>query len=131
MAYYKDLRNKYQFFITTRDAVKFYNYISNEKLSIAYFKNMDYEYFVKDGEVLLCGWSNEEFEKEGDEWHWIYAGEDEEKNMSIQEIMELDRELLKSEHKELPIKILMICDKKDSKHLEQIRECPYLYFVSL
>lgn len=49
MPYYKDLKNKYQFFITSKDIVKIYNHIAKEQLPIGYFKNNDFEYFVKDG----------------------------------------------------------------------------------
>ena len=131
MPYYRDLKNKYQFFITSRDVVKFYNHIVNKKLPIEYFKNGDYEYFVKEGIVLLSGWSNDEFEEVNGEWCCNYDDEDEDKKMSTQEIIESDREILKSEHKNLPAKILMIYNKKDSERIEQIKECPHLYFVSL
>ena len=131
MPYYKDLRKKYEFFITSGDAVKFYNYITNENLPIEYFINEDYEYFVKDEEVLLCGWSKEEFEKEGEDWCCIYAGNDEDKSMSVQEIIELDRERLRPEHKGLPVKILMLYSKKELEKLEQIKESRLFYCVSL
>lgn len=131
MPYYKDLRKKYVFLITSRDTVKFYNYITNENLPIEYFINEDYEYFVKDEEVLLCGWSKEEFEKEGEEWSCIYAGNDKDRSMSTQEIIELDRVMLRPEHKDLPVKILVLCNKKELEKLEQMKECPYFYVVSL
>ena len=131
MPYYKDMRKKYEFFITSRDAVKFYNYITNENLSIEYFINEEYEYFVKDDAVLLCGWSKEEFEKEGEDWCCIYAGNDEDKSMSVQEIIELDHERLRPEHKGLPVKILMIYNKKELEKLEQMKESQLFYCISL
>lgn len=131
MPYYKDFKRKYQFFITSKDVVKFYNYVANQELPIEYLKNGEYEYFVKDGLVLLSGWSNFEFEKENDEWCINYEEDDEDKKMSTQEIIEIDREMLKSEHKELPIKILFLCNKKESEKLEQIRECSHFYCVEL
>ena len=131
MPYYKDSRIKYEFFITSRDTVKFYNYITNESLAIEYFINEDYEYFVKDEAVLLCGWSKEEFEKEDEDWCCIYAGNDEDKSMSVQEIIELDHERLRPEHKGLPVKILMIYNKKELEKLEQMKESQLFYCVSL
>lgn len=131
MPYYRDLKKKYEFFITSGEVVKFYNYIANEKLSIKYFQNEDYEYFVKDGEVLLCGWTGFDFRKKNDEWIWNLDKEVEENNMSILEILELDREMLKPEHRDLPEKIIMLYDKKKPKKMERIKECPYFYFVSL
>ena len=131
MPYYKDLKNKYQFFLTSRDVVKFYNYIVNEKLAIEYIKSEDYEYFVKDGLVLLSGWSNYDFEEDNDGWNCLFAEDDEDKKMSIQEIIEFDREILKPEHKNMPAKILMLCSRKETEKLEQIRECPHVYGVEL
>lgn len=131
MPYYKDLKNKYQFFITSRDVVKFYNYIANEKLFIEYIKNEDYEYFVKGGMVLLSGWSNFDFEKDDDGWSCIFSEDDEDKKMSAQEIIEYDRAMLKNEHKDMPAKILMLCNKKETEKLEQISECPHFYGVEL
>ena len=39
MPYYRDFKNKYQFFITSRDVVKIYNRIVREQLPIEYIKN--------------------------------------------------------------------------------------------
>lgn len=131
MPYYKDLKNKYQFFITSRDVVKFYNYIASKKLSIEYIKNEDYEYFVQDGVVLLSGWSNFDFEKDDDGWRYTFSEDDEDKSMSTQEIIAYDREMLKAEHKDMPVKILMLCSKKETEKLEFLKECPHLYVVEL
>ena len=71
MPYYKDFKIKYQFFITSRDVVKIYNRIVREQLPIEYIKNNDFEYFVKDGQVLLCGWSYDGFEQVDGEWFFV------------------------------------------------------------
>ena len=39
MPYYKDFKNKYQFFITSRDVAKIYNRTVREHLPIEYIKN--------------------------------------------------------------------------------------------
>lgn len=41
MPYYIDLKRKYEFFITSSEAVKVYNHITREKLPMKYFKNED------------------------------------------------------------------------------------------
>lgn len=51
--------------------------------------------------------------------------------MSVQEIIELDRERLRPEHKGLPVKILMLYSKKELEKLEQIKESRLFYCVSL
>ena len=129
MPYYTDLKNKYELFITIRDVVKIYNYIAREKLPIEYYKNADMEYFVKDGEVLLCGWSDMELEKDGDEYFFLLDAETDGR-ISVQEIRESDGALLKPEHQDLPIKIVMMYDDAtDNGKLELARESLDFYCI--
>lgn len=123
MPYYIDLKRKYEFFITSSEAVKVYNHITREKLPMKYFKNEDFEYFVKDEEALICGWSHCDFERKNDEWYFFFDG-DEDRAMSTNEIIELDSEQLLPEHQGLPVKILMICEEGDAERMEKIKECP-------
>ena len=127
MPYYKDFKNKYSFFITSADAVKIYNRIATENLPIEYFKSNDLEYFVKDGQVLLCGWGYDGFEQVDGEWYFVL---DEEGNtkMTMKETLENEMVLLKPEHKCLPAKFLFFYkDVTDSEKFEQANQCPYLH----
>lgn len=130
MPYYIDLKRKYEFFITTREVVKVYNHIAREKLPMKYYKNEDLEYFVKEGEVLLCGWGLCDFERKNDEWYFFFDG-DEEEAMSTHEVIELDSEQLLPEHKGLPVKILMMCEEADVERMEEIKECPHFHCFSM
>ena len=129
MPYYKDFKIKYQFFITSRDVVKIYNRIVREQLTIEYIKNNDFEYFVKDGQVLLCGWGYDGFEQVDGEWFFVLDGECNTK-MTMKETLENDADLLKPEHKCLPAKFLFFYnDITDAEKFEQAKECPYLHCV--
>lgn len=129
MPYYKDFKNKYRFFITSRDVVKIYNRIVREQLPIEYIKNNDFEYFVKDGQVLLCGWGYDGFEQIDDEWFFILDGECSTK-MTMKETLENEADLLKPEHKCLPAKFLVFYnDITDAEKFEQAKECPYFHCV--
>ena len=129
MPYYKDLKNKYQFFITSRDVVKIYNRIVREQLPIEYIKNNDFEYFVKDGQVLLCGWGYDGFEQVDGEWFFVLDSECNTK-MTMTETLDNEKDLLKSEHKCLPAKFLIFYnDITDAEKFEQAKECPYFHCV--
>lgn len=129
MPYYKDFRIKYQFFITSWDIVLFYNRIIKEQLPIVYIKNNDFEYFVKDGQVLLCGWRNEKIEKIDNDWFFVFEGKCN-INMSMKEVLEDEINLLKPEHKELPAKFLIFYnDITDAEKFEKAKECPYFYCI--
>lgn len=131
MPYYKDFKNKYTFFITSRDAVKFYNRIARENLPIEYIQNNNFEYFVKDEQVLLCNWDYDGFEQVDGVWFFVFDGKCSTK-MSMEEIIENERDLLKPEHKNLPVKFLFFYqDITDAEKFEQAKECPYLYCVFL
>ena len=129
MPYYKDFKIKYQFFITSGDVVKIYNRIVREQLPIEYIKNNDFEYFVKDGQVLLCGWGYDGFEQVDGEWFFVLDGECNTK-MTMKETLENDADLLKPEHKCLPAKFLVFYnDITDAEKFEQAKECPYFHCV--
>ena len=129
MPYYKDFKIKYQFFITSRDVVKIYNRIVREQLPIEYIKNNDFEYFVKDGQVLLCGWGYDGFEQVDGEWFFVLDGECNTK-MTMKETLENDADLLKPEHKCLPAKFLVFYnDITDAVKFEQAKACPYFHCV--
>ncbi len=128
--YYKDFKRKYEFFITASDTVRLYNRIVLEHLPIEYVKHKDFEYFIKDGQVLLCGWANESFKQIEDEWFFILDNECDTTQLSMEEAISDDRELLKPEHKELPAKFLLCYDDiGDGEKFEQAKECPYFHCV--
>ena len=127
MPYYKDFRIKYQFFITSSDIVKIYNYIVRARLPIKYFINDGFEYFLKDGQVLLCGWSDVGFEQVDDAWYFVFEGECK-TSMPMKEVMENELERLSPEHKCLPAKFLIFYnDITDAEKWEQAKNCPYFY----
>ena len=129
MPYYKDFRNKYQFFITSRDIVKIYNRIVREKLPIEYIKNNDFEYFIKDNQVLLCGWGYDGFEQVNGEWFFVLDGECNTK-MSMEEAIGNEKDLLKPEHMCLPAKFLIFYnDITEAGKFEQAKRCPYFHCV--
>jgi len=129
MPYYKDLKTKYEFFITSRDVVKIYNRIVREKLAIEYVKNNEYEYFVKDSHVLLCGWGYDGFEQVDGEWFFILDGEEDNK-MAMKEALGYEIEMLKPEHRQLSARFLVSYDDiTDAEKFEQARECPYFHCI--
>lgn len=129
MPYYKDFKTKYQFFITSKDVVKMYNRLVQEQLSVEYFKNNDYEYFVKDGQVLVCGCGYEGCEQIDGEWFSVFDGESN-SQMTMKERMEYEIEQVRPEHKCLPAKFLAFYDDiTDAKEFEKTKECPYFYCV--
>ena len=87
------------------------------------------EYFVKDGQVLLCGWGYEGFEQVDGEWFFILDGECDTK-MPMEETIGNEKNLLKTEHKCLPAKFLIFYnDITDAEKFEQAKECPYFHCV--
>ncbi|MBE7064555.1 MAG: hypothetical protein E7384_01910 [Ruminococcaceae bacterium] len=127
MPYYKNLKVKYCLFLTSRNVVRFYNYIVRKKLSIEYVKHNELEYFVKDGEVLLCGWSFDMFEETDGEWYFDLGDET---KQSIQESLQIDTEFLKPEHQSMSAKYLLFYDDiTDAERFEKAKECPYFYCV--
>lgn len=131
MPYYKDFKVKYEFFITSSDIVQIYNRIVQENLSVEYIKNGDYEYFIKDGQVLLCGWGNEDYAQTDNEW--VFNLEDHYGNTTTQTMEQAlaeEKVLLKPEHKDLPVKFLIFYnDITDAEKFEKAKECPYFYCI--
>ena len=108
--------------------VRLYNYIVQKQLPFEYVKQNDYEYFIKDGEVLLCGWSDYAFEETEGNWYFILDGEDGEMKELVQDTINYDKNLLKPEHQSLPAKYLMFYDDiTDAELFEKAKECPYFY----
>ena len=129
MPYYKDFKTKYDFFITSKDIVKMYNRLVQEQLSVECFKNNDYEYFVKDGQVLVCGCGYEGCKQIDGEWYSVFDDECNSR-MTMKERMEYEIEQVRPEHKCLPAKFLVFYDNvKDMKIFEKAKECPYFYCV--
>ena len=109
--------------------MKIYNRTAKEQLPIEYIKNNDFEYFVKDGQVLLCGWGYEGFEQVDGEWFFILDSECDTK-MPMEETIGNEKNLLKTEHKCLPAKFLIFYnDITDAEKFEQAKECPYFHCV--
>jgi len=126
MPYYKDFKKKYRFFITADDIVLLYNRIVKERLPIEYVKNEDYEYFIKDGQVLLTVCGHEAFKHADGEW--VFVMEDERETITMEKAMSEEKELLKPEHRSLPAKFLIFYnDITDAEKFEQAKACPYLY----
>ena len=129
MPYYKDLKKKYHLFITMDIEVRIYNHIIREQLPIQYFRNDKSEYYMKEGQILLCGWSNEKIEQVGEEWYSFITDEDD-NPMAIKDLLELERELLEPIHKDLQAKYLVFYDKiTDANEFEKAKKCPYFYCV--
>jgi len=129
MPYYKDFGIKYEFFITSKDIVQIYNRIVREHLPIEYIKNNDFEYFVKENQVLLCGWGYDGFEQVDGEWFFVLDNECDNK-MTMKEVLENEMDLLKPEHRCLPAKFLIFYnDITDAEKVEQAKECPYFHCV--
>lgn len=130
MPYYQDLGIRYKLFLTSTDQVRPYNRIVRERLPITYFVRDGLEYFVKDDQVLICGWGCESFEQEGDQWYCVVDGEDTTR-MPIKEILANELERVKPEHKSLNGKILIFySDVTDAEEFEEMKSCPYFYCVA-
>ena len=128
MPYYKDTKNKYDFFLTSSDVVKIYNRMARGQMPIEYVKNNDFEYFIKDGQVLLLGWGFDGFEQIEDDWFFAMDGVD--IKIAMNEILDDDTEKLKPEHRDLPVKFLIFYnDITDAEKFEQAKECPYFHCV--
>ncbi|MBR4116697.1 MAG: hypothetical protein IKK65_01260 [Clostridia bacterium] len=129
MPYYKDFKVKYSFLITARDKVKLYNRIVKEKLPIEHVKYNDFEYFLKDNQVLLCDWTNEDFDLVNNEW--VFHLDDDHGDTytkTMEDALAEEREILNPEHKHLPIKFLFFySDITDAEKFEKAKECPYFY----
>ena len=127
--YYKDLGAKYEFFVSSRDIVKLYNRTVREKLPIQYFNHEGFEYFVKDGQVLLCGWGGVSFDEGMGEWIFI-LGEEKYTTMPMKEVLENEVALIKPEHRSLPAKFLVFYnDITDRAKFDYATLCPYFYCV--
>ncbi len=127
--YYKDFKIKYQFFLTSRIQVRLYNAIVRAQLPIKYFRNNDFEYFIKDGQILLCDWSLDTFELVDGEWCFI-LDDDEKTVLKMQDILGEEIQLLNSEHRDLPAKfILFYNDVTDAERFEKAKECPYFHCI--
>ena len=130
MPYYKDFKIKYRFLITSSDVVKMYNYITRKQLPIEYVRHNDFEYFVKDGEVLLCGQSNDGFDETEGKWYFVFEDEYGEKKELIEDTLNDDKNLLKPEHQSLPAGYLIFYDDiTDAERFEKAKECPYFHCV--
>ncbi len=131
MPYYKDFKVKYCLFLTSRDVVKLYNRIVKERLPIEYVNYNDFEYFVKDNQVLLCDWGNEDFEQIDDEWVFSLDDDSGDKTTKVmEEALTEEKALLKPEHQNLPAKFLLFYnDITDAEEFEKAKECPYFYTV--
>ena len=126
MPYYKDLKYKYQFFITSRAVVKIYNRIVTEKLPVQYVRNNDYEYFIKESQVLLCE-VYDDFILQDSEYFFVV---DDQPICKISEALEDEIAQLKPEHQNLPAKFLIVYDDVvDSEKFEQAKECPYFQCI--
>ena len=98
MPYYKDLKVKYHFFITSGNVVTLYNRMKKNDLHISYCRNEKFEYFIKDDTVLLCDWSHTNFEKENGDWYFIAEHTDSEyEGWLLRDILEEERKNLKIE----------------------------------
>ena len=104
MPYYRDLRVRYRCFITSSDVVQLYNRMVNEHLPITYMREQDFEYFIRDGLVLLCGWGEDDFVQADGEWQFVLDGDD---GVSMEETLQGERAMLKPEHRDLPAKFLI------------------------
>lgn len=131
MPYYRDFKVKYSLFLTSRDVVKLYNRIVKEQLPIEYVNYNDFEYFVKDNQVLLCDWGNEDFEQIDDEWVFSLDDDSGDKTTKVmEEALTEEKALLKPEHQNLPAKFLLFYnDITDAEEFEKAKECPYFYTV--
>ena len=130
MPYYKDIKKKYRLLITSSGIVQLYNRIVLEKLPIEYINYNDYEYFIQNGQVFLCGWSNENYKQIDDEWFFILDNECNTTKITMEEAISDEKELLKLDHKCLPAKFLIFySDITDAEKFEQAKECPYFHCV--
>ncbi len=131
MPYYKDFKKNYRFFITSNDVVKLYNRIKTENLPIEYYCNNNFEYFVKDNQVLICDWSHEKFEEFEGQWYFdieCESGDVSSRLMSDVLLEEVENVL--PEHKELLAKFVMFYSKAtDAEIFEEAKRCPYFYCV--
>lgn len=130
MAYRKDLKKRYHPFITTLETVKFYNLIKEQGLPYTYVANGDFEYFIKDGTVLLPGLDSEMFEERDGEWYYNGEDEDEEseesdKRTTVADILVKEGESVREEHKGLPLKFLLFYPLKNDENAKMLANCPY------
>lgn len=125
MPYYRDLRVRYRCFITSSDVVQLYNRMVNEHLPITYMREQDFEYFIRDGLVLLCGWGENNFVQADGEWQFVLDGDD---GVSMEETLQGERAMLKPEHRDLPAKFLIFYGEiTDAEKYEHAKACPYFY----
>ncbi len=128
--YYKKFKKKYMTLVTSTDAVKLYNRMVTENLPMEHFVSGDYEYFVKDGVVLICGWTYTEVETADGEWIFNVEYESEDyKKLIVKDVIDEETANLKDEHKLLPVKIINAYGESDEAKTERLKECPYLYPV--
>ena len=127
MPYYRNLKVRYRCFITSSEVVRLYNRMVNEDLPIAYVREQDIEYFIRDGLVLLCGWGENDFVQVNGEWQFVLDGDG---GASMEEILQGERAMLKPEHRDLPAKFLIFYGNiTDEEKYEQAKACPYFYCV--
>ncbi len=129
MPYYKNLKKKYCCFLTSSDVVRLYNRMVKDKLPIEYCSNNGFEYYIKDGQVFLLGWSSEAFDEDNGEWGFqLNENVADEQFVTMKDILEEETAQLKEEHKGLPAKFLILYDDiTDAGHFEKAKECPYFY----
>lgn len=120
--YYKEQKHKYKFGRGFSREVKLYDYIARKKLPVEYFDNDGYEYFVKDGVVLLTSFINEELDEDYDKWYYI-QDEDPCLMYEVPEIIESEHEYLYPQHGSLPAKLLYFCD--DEEEHRKAKDYPY------
>lgn len=130
--YYKDLKKKYKIFATNYVIIKTYNKIKENKLDIQYHYNDNFEYFVKDNETLMCGWSELEINEIDGEWYFGCDDEsDTDSHISVSEALECDEVHLKPEHKNMDKKHLIVYDNSyDSELLNKAKKCPYFKCIA-
>lgn len=129
MPYYRDLGKKYRFFITSSDVVRLYNRNARDGLGMEYCAHNDAEYFIKDGQVLICGWDHEGFRQTDGKWmYWLE--DDGSSQITIEEVLETERVKLKPEHRNLNARLLFFYDDiTDAEEFEKAKSCPYFYCV--
>ncbi len=132
MPYYKDLKIKYHFFITSKGIVKLYNRIKKNNINVSFYRNGEFEYFIKDDTVLLYDWSHANFEKENGDWYLVEEHTDSEyEGLLLKDILEEERKNLKFEHQKIPIKILVFySDVTDADRWKELQSsfCFACYF---
>lgn len=129
--YFKNLKAKYKFNKVSSDIVKIYNAIAEGKLDFEYCSFDDYEYFLRDGELLLPGFSLEYFAAFEGDWYFITDGEKPTEELKISRVIENELELLSPEHMSMPAKLLMLKSNAEDDAFETAKSCPYFCCVEI